>query len=135
MQAFNTYVAVLPRYKWIMTKNRFNFAVTAALKIPQMFSNVYTDNPSQKYWDNTLKWTHFWHPPHPPSMLRVFGQISTLHMIQPASSYMVEWSNIDGWGRREGASDIPSVIFCMVSRTSFAGLPQLLLARIVGYMN
>ena len=64
-------------------------------------------------------------------MLRVFGQFFAVRMRQPASSYTVECSNIDGVGGGGGVSDIPSFVFCTVSRESYATLSQSLLARII----
>ena len=45
-------------------------------------------------------------------------------MTEPVSYDMVEWSNIDGGGRGGGTSDIPSIVFCTVSKELFATLSQ-----------
>ena len=80
----------------------------------------------------TLQNEHTWGPiPLSALLLQVFGQFFVLRMTQPTSSYTMEWSNIDGGRREEGASDILSFVFYMVSRESFATLSQSLLARIV----
>ena len=74
---------------------------------------------------------HFWSTPFSFFNVASFGQSFALRMTKPASYDMVEWSNIDGGGRGGGTSDIPSIVFCTVSKELFATLSQVILARIV----
>ena len=102
-------------------------------------------NPGQKHWGSILKWTHFL-PPPPDFNVATFWSIfsfayDTASIISHGGMKQHWWRGERGRrgeegerGRREregGACDIPSFVFCTVSRESFATLSQSLLARIV----
>ena len=95
-------------------------------------------NPGQKYRDNTLTWTHLWHPPSPLKCCEFVVKFSLC--VWRSQHHLTWWNEATlmegGGGRRGGASDNPSFVLSgTVSSESLATLSQLLLARIVGHVS
>ena len=73
-------------------------------------------NPGQKYWDNTLKWTHFWHP---PPTFNVASFWSIFRFACDTASIILHGGMTQHWWR--GAGEEEWAIFPRSSLVRLAG--------------